>query len=263
MRKYIAFFSGVLTVVFLLWFAVPVLAASGQAAQAKAGKDTAFEYIIRTDLLAIDAPAIDAPADTVSEPGAESKDHQPVHLAHKKPVPAKKVPESRALNTPPEYLADTPPRTGYILGPGDELEIDVYNEPGLSGTYKIDESHVISMPLIGEIRVQGETTRSLEEKIQTSLASGFLVSPSVSIQVGKHRPFYILGEVRAPGSYDFKSDISVLNAVAMAGGFTYRADKNEVRILRSQEGQPDVYEEFPIGTPVHPGDIILVEERFF
>jgi len=153
--------------------------------------------------------------------------------------------------------------SAYTLSAGDELDITVYNEPSLSGKHKIDSDDLISLPLIGDIKVSGMSAADLERRIEEDLAQGYLVKPSVSIQVLTYRPFYILGEVLNPGSYDYVSGITVLKAVALAGGFTYRAEEDEVKILRKQGAGNDEYKEYPVQTKVMPGDIILVEEDFF
>jgi protein involved in polysaccharide export with SLBB domain len=114
----------------------------------------------------------------------------------------------------------------YILGPGDQLRIAVYEEPELSGDFEVDSSGSISLPLIGEVATRGLNPRSLEMKIIEQLGDGYLVNPKVTVKVLEYRPFYILGGVQAPGSYPYVSGITVLNAVALAGGYTGSSDDN-------------------------------------
>lgn len=157
-----------------------------------------------------------------------------------------------------QTLANAP----YRLGFGDIVSLTVYGEKDLSGDYKIAETGMVSIPLIGEVFLKNLTTSEAEILVTGKLADGYLVNPSVSIAVVQHRPFYILGEVAKPGSYSYTSDMNVLNAVALAGGFTYRANRKIVEIMPAGK-TPDSYREAPIQASVQPGDTILVKERFF
>jgi polysaccharide export outer membrane protein len=148
---------------------------------------------------------------------------------------------------------------GYSLGPGDRLQIVVYRHPDLSGEFALDGDGYLALPLVGEIAAGGLTTRQLEAAIETQLkADDLLISPHVGVQVATYRSFYVLGEVGAPGSYAYQSGITVINAVALAGGYTPRADRSGTRIGRGGcrlETQTD--------TAVEPGDILTIGERFF
>lgn len=144
------------------------------------------------------------------------------------------------------------------LGPDDVLEIVVYGEKDLSGSYRVGSDGAIAMPLIGEVAVGGLDARAAEESIAAKLADGYLVEPSVTIQVKSARPFYIMGEVKNPGSYSYASNMTVLNAVALAGGFTYRASKDNVAVTRGGAEVKISAEE-----KIAPGDVITVNERFF
>jgi protein involved in polysaccharide export with SLBB domain len=118
------------------------------------------------------------------------------------------------------------------------------------------------MPLVGEILGGGLNSRQLEETIETRLKDdGYLINPQVSIEVLNYRPFYIIGEVNKPGSYQYVNGMTVINAVALAGGFTYRADQDDIIINRGGSGGPEV--QAVLNTEVLPGDIINVTERFF
>lgn len=146
----------------------------------------------------------------------------------------------------------------YALGADDVLEIVVYGEKDLSGSYRIGPDGAIAMPLIGEVNVGGMTARTAEENIEAKLADGYLVEPSVTMQVKSSRPFYIMGEVKNPGSYAYASNMTVLNAVALAGGFTYRAAEGSVEVTRGGAERQILPEE-----KIAPGDVITVNERFF
>ena len=150
----------------------------------------------------------------------------------------------------------------YHLGSGDKLRIIVFGEDSLSGEFLVSGNGKVSLPLIGEIDALGRTIPELQTAIETKLADGYLKQPRVSAEVLNYRPFYILGEVIKPGEYPFTNGLTVLNAVATASGFTYRADKRKVFIKRAATDMEKVQELTP-ATPVEPGDTIRIGERFF
>jgi len=151
---------------------------------------------------------------------------------------------------------------GYRLGPGDQVRMTVFRHEDLSGEFEIDGEGFFAMPLVGEIMTAGMTARELENEIETRLkGGGYLVSPQVSIEVLNYRPFYIIGEVNNPGSYQYVNGMTLINAVALAGGFSYRADQDDVVISRG--GSEGTRIEALPDTAVLPGDIIEVPERFF
>jgi polysaccharide export outer membrane protein len=147
---------------------------------------------------------------------------------------------------------------GYRLGSGDQVQITVYRHPDMSGRFGLDGEGYLAMPLVGEIPADRLTTRELEQAIAVRLRDGnYLVNPQVSIQVLTYRPFYILGEVGKPGRYEYRDGMTVANAVALAGGYTYRARQSKITLKRAGctlVADPD--------TTVLPGEIITVPERF-
>jgi len=148
----------------------------------------------------------------------------------------------------------------YTLGAGDSLRITVFGEEDLGGEYVVDGSGAVSLPLIGQVRAGGYTVPEFEGIIIEKLSDGYLRTPRVSIEVTNYRPFYIMGEVNAPGQYPYVTGMSVLNAVALAGGYTYRANEDEVVIIRGEPQQEIIAKP---GTAILPGDTIRVEHRFF
>ncbi len=152
--------------------------------------------------------------------------------------------------------------SAYVLGTGDKLHINVFGQHDLDGNYLVDGSGNIQFPLIGQIKAAGKTVPQLQKTLVAALSKGFLVNPSVSIEVTSARPFYILGEVKAPGQYPYVMGMSVITAVALAGGYTFRADESDVYIRRAGAEKE---KEYPASekTKVEPGDIIRVPERFF
>lgn len=150
----------------------------------------------------------------------------------------------------------------YALGAGDQVRITVFGQPDLSGEFEVNGAGAISMPLIGQLSVTGKTTPGLEEAITIKLADGFLREPRVSAEVINYRPFYILGEISTPGEYPYASGLSVLNAVASAGGFTYRANRKRV-FIKSIDGASEEAYQLNSQVLVRPGDTIRIGERLF
>lgn len=152
--------------------------------------------------------------------------------------------------------------TAYRLGTGDDLRVNVFGEPELSGDYSVDGTGAISMPLIGTVQVAGMTIVEFQQEIETRLAGDYLVEPRVSAEVTNSRPFYILGEVNRPDEYAYSSGLTVMNAVAAAGGFTYRANRKEV-FIRSEGETQERRVTLTTTTQVRPGDTIRIGERIF
>jgi len=152
---------------------------------------------------------------------------------------------------------------GYHLGSGDKLRITVYNEPALTGEYNVTPAGAVAFPLIGAVDAANHTIEQVTADIARRLDPGYVHDPRVSIEVLNFRPFYILGEVNHPGEYPYSSGLTVEKAVALAGGFTYRANSRVV-FLRRNNG-PDEGSVSLRGTPigVQPGDTIRIGERYF
>jgi polysaccharide biosynthesis/export protein len=150
----------------------------------------------------------------------------------------------------------------YRLGAGDSLRITVFGEPDLSGTFKISDNGALVMPLVGQVAAQGLSVPELQKKLVSQLNVKAVKSPDVTIQVEEYRPFFILGEVKNPGSYPYVPEMTVLTAVAIAGGFTFRAAQNEVSVTRKHNGAP-VEARATRDARVLPGDVVYVFERHF
>jgi polysaccharide export outer membrane protein len=150
----------------------------------------------------------------------------------------------------------------YVLGPNDRIRLKVYGEPDITGEYEISNSGQVSIPLAGHIRAAGVTTRQLEKSIASALAKGIVRDPRVNVEIAQYRPYYILGEVKKSGEYPYRHGLTVLDAVASAGGFTYRANENKVFLRRAGAGAEQTYPlDAPV--PVYPGDNIRIPERYF
>jgi len=152
--------------------------------------------------------------------------------------------------------------TAYKLDAGDKLRVVVYGQEGLTNTYAIDAGGSITMPLIGAVPARGRTTAGLAAAITAKLRNGYIREPSVAVEIESYRPFFILGEVAAPGQYPYVPNMSVESAVAIAGGFSPRARRDSVTLTHS-EGSGPMRAVVPLGTPVSPGDTVLVGERWF
>jgi polysaccharide biosynthesis/export protein len=160
------------------------------------------------------------------------------------------------------------PQRAYRLGAGDQVRILVYGEDQLSGEYRVNDTGGIALPLIGSIRAAGSSTAELESTVAGALKkSGMLRDPTVAAEVIAYRPIFVLGEVNKPGQYPYQPGMTVVTAVAVAGGFTYRAIDDYAAVIRI----------FGPGTPggravegraarqdfVQPGDVITIYERRF
>ena len=158
-----------------------------------------------------------------------------------------------------------PPPSGgpYRLGSGDEVRLTVYGDPQMSGEYDVSDAGDLSLPLLGDVPATGLTERQLCDRLADRLRAGHLMTePSVAADVIRYRPVYVLGEVEHPGSYPYQPGLTMLSAVALAGGFTYRGIKDEATVVRTGSGAavkgsvtPDDF--------LEPGDVLSVGERFF
>jgi len=172
-----------------------------------------------------------------------------VPVAYVAPAPA-------PLPVPVSY--DAP----YHLDAGDKLRVVVYGQEGLTNTYAISAGGTITMPLIGAVPARGRTPQGLASDIAARLRNGFIREPSVAVEVESYRPFFILGEVQAPGQYPYVPNMTAESAVAIAGGYSPRAKRDRVTVTHTDaSGTSRVI--VPPGTPISPGDTVLVGERWF
>ena len=166
-------------------------------------------------------------------------------------------------NTTGRASASSDRESDYKLGPNDKVRIIVFGQPTLTGEYSLDGNGGLAFPLIGNVQANGMTTAQLQKAIAAKLDPDYLVNPSVSAEVITRRPFYVIGEVHKPGNYPYVTDMTALNAVAMAGGFTYRARKNDFYIKRLDKDGRMVRIVANAGTVLQPGDTLEVRERLF
>ncbi len=150
----------------------------------------------------------------------------------------------------------------YRFSADDQISITVFGEPDLSLTkVRIATNGTISIPLIGQVQVQGSTSVEIEEKLIKLFANGYLNKPVITVSIVEYRQFYIKGEVKKPGGYSYRDGLTVEKAVALAGGFSERASKGEITIVHEKD--TDKITHIELATPIKPGDIITVEESFF
>jgi polysaccharide biosynthesis/export protein len=152
--------------------------------------------------------------------------------------------------------------SAYRLDAGDRLRVVVYGQEGLTNTYAIDAGGSITMPLIGAVPARGRTPAGLAAEITGRLRRGYIREPSVAVEIEAYRPFFILGEVAAPGQYPYVPNMSVESAVAIAGGFSPRALRDRVTITHA-DNSGSMRVVVPLGTALSPGDTVLVGERWF
>jgi polysaccharide export outer membrane protein len=150
----------------------------------------------------------------------------------------------------------------YRLDAGDKLRVVVYGQEGLTNTYAIDAGGSITMPLIGSVPARRRTPAGLAAEIAAKLRKGYIRDPSVAVEIETYRPFFILGEVAAPGQYPYVPNMSVESAVAIAGGFSPRARRDSVTLTHT-DGSGPMRAVVPLGTALGPGDTVLVGERWF
>jgi len=145
---------------------------------------------------------------------------------------------------------------------GDRVKVTVYGEDNLNGVYDVDPAGNVALPLAGPVRAVGRSTRDLEREITRRYRSDYLQDPKVTVDIVALRPFYVMGEAEHPGEFPYRAGLNVISAITTAGGPTYRASRSYVLI---QHAGQDVWTEYPMlpTTPVAPGDIIRVPERYF
>ena len=163
-----------------------------------------------------------------------------------------------AVPVPVESLEDG----RYALDTGDKLRIVVFGQDALSNNYIVDAEGRIAFPLIGTVNARGATTTQLAAAIRGQLSQGYVRDASVAVEVETYRPFFVLGEVAYPGQYPYVPNMTVENAIAIAGGFTPRGFKETVTVTRKIQGAPTRLTQ-ALRNPVRPGDTITISERWF
>ncbi len=169
---------------------------------------------------------------------------------------------SSVVSTGERYVPHDAGIEDYRLGAGDKLKVTVYNEPTLSGEYAVSTEGKISVNLIGDIQVLGDSVTMVASKVQAALADGYVRDPKVSVEISAYRPFFVLGEVSTPGQFPYASGMTALNAIALAQGFSPRAERGVVYIRRAGSSEEVPYNLSP-NLRVWPGDTIRIGEKYF
>ncbi|QGZ93372.1 polysaccharide biosynthesis/export family protein [Terricaulis silvestris] len=154
------------------------------------------------------------------------------------------------------------PVAEYRLGPGDKVRVNVFGEADLSGEFVVSPTGNVSYPLVGEVPASGQTVPEFTLTLTEVLRNGYVREPLISVEVVNYRPYYIMGEVGSPGTFPFTGALTVMNAVATAGGFTYRADTRRVYIKHADAENEELVP-LTSTTLVQPGDTIRIPERRF
>ncbi|MFM9846324.1 MAG: polysaccharide biosynthesis/export family protein [Hyphomicrobiaceae bacterium] len=163
---------------------------------------------------------------------------------------------------PNDYQGWSEGGDSYVLDTGDRLRIFVYGQPNLSRIYPVDQAGLISVPLISLVKARGLTSQRLAHVVRDRLASQYVKDPQVTVDIAQHRPFYVLGEIRNAGQYPYAGGLTVRSAVAIAGGFSERANEQVVQITRRAGGGTAEKFDAPDDFFIQPGDTIYVYERF-
>jgi polysaccharide biosynthesis/export protein VpsN len=153
--------------------------------------------------------------------------------------------------------------SNYKLGAGDVVSIRVFGEDELSRErVKLTDAGTLQYPVLGEIVIKGMTTGDLQRLITTGLKGRYLVNPRVAVLIDEYRPYYINGMISSAGGYPFQPGLTVLKAIALAGGFKERASKDKIYVIRADDPS-QTQQKVGLNTLIHPGDIITVQDSFF
>lgn len=153
-------------------------------------------------------------------------------------------------------------RSDYVLGAGDKVRITVYDEDDLSGEFQVDTAGFVRLPLIGQIKAQGLTAHQLEAELKARYDRGYLVDARIAVEITGYRPIYVIGQVIKPGQFAYVSNMSVLDAIALAGGFSDKAVESSVDIRRAGATQDETVEPNQL-VRIEPGDVVRVRETAF
>jgi polysaccharide biosynthesis/export protein len=169
-----------------------------------------------------------------------------------------------AISNQPNFVtiaSESAPDRLYRLGVGDKFKLTVFGEDNLSGQFEVNAVGQVSLPLIGEMPAKNLTLQQFRDNLVRKLSDGYLKNPKVTVEILNYRPIYVHGEVKNGGEFQYKNGLSMRDAVAMAGGFTYRAEQSYFYIARN--GAAEVAVRGQTDVMILPGDNIRIPERFF
>ena len=150
----------------------------------------------------------------------------------------------------------------YTLGPGDQIIITVFGEDDLSMNFRLNDTGTLNYPFLGELKIEGLGVAELEQLITSGLKGPYLINPEVTVSIGEYRPFFVHGEVEKPGGIPYQPGLTLEKAVALAGGFTERAARGKIEVIRAGEPTAST-QRTKLSAPVFPGDVITVRQSFF
>ncbi|WP_137044784.1 polysaccharide biosynthesis/export family protein [Pseudolabrys sp. FHR47] len=159
-----------------------------------------------------------------------------------------------------------PPTRGtagpYVLGPGDKVRLKIYGDADVNGDYEVNSAGFVSIPLVGQVKAAGLTTPQLENALMARMRGKVANDPKVNVEITTYAPFYVHGEVKKAGIYPFQPGLTVADAIATAGGLTYRANEDKVLLRRAGSNETVIV---PVegSVRVYPGDNLRVAERYF
>jgi polysaccharide export outer membrane protein len=161
-----------------------------------------------------------------------------------------------------------PTNTTYQLGAGDQVRVITFDVPQLTNTFTVGDDGTIAFPLVGTVEAAGLTSRGLAAEISSELIhKNLMPNPSVSAEIAQYRPVSVLGEVNHPGQYPYQPGLTMLGAVALAGGFTYRAVTSYATDIRSEgpagSGAATIKGRIEGNARLQPGDVVTILERYF
>jgi polysaccharide export outer membrane protein len=228
---------------------------------------TSAYVAVRSSAPAYSAPAYSAPSTVTTFRQSSSffdfvRSAKPNFVTRRAYVQTAPVYQAPVYQTPLQMPASYVEEGPYTLDAGDKLRIVVFGQDALSNTYIVDAEGRVSFPLVGSVNARGLTVTQLAGSLRSQLAQGFIREPSVAVEVEVYRPFFVLGEVTYPGQYPYVPNMTVENAIAIAGGFTPRGFKDKVTVTRKMGGMATRMV-LPLRTPARPGDVITVGERWF
>jgi len=152
--------------------------------------------------------------------------------------------------------------SNYLLGPGDQILINVFGEEDLKMDFRLNDTGTLNYPFLGELTVAGLSVPELEQLISSGLKGPYLIDPDVTVSIKEYRPFFLHGEVRQPGGFPFQPGLTLEKAVALSGGFTERASKRKITVIRGNEANPEPTP-IKLNDRVYADDVITVHQGFF
>ncbi|RKH18317.1 polysaccharide export protein, partial [Corallococcus sp. CA047B] len=172
----------------------------------------------------------------------------------------------------PPPAAERAKTSGGSLGPGDVVEVRVFQEPEHSGTWRVSPEGTIDYPLCGKVSLSGRTASSAADVLRDCLTR-YLRRPQVAVLVREYnsQKIFVFGEVQKPGTFPVDGEVSIIQAITLAGGFTKLAAKNNTLVTRVVDGQERKIrvpvEDIGVGRErnflLQAGDIVFVPESFF